>query len=57
MRSTMARIFMPYFYEKLTDHPSTTDRPPIRGLDVNVAFIDHRVHEKSMSVTMASDVY
>ena len=41
MRPEIARL-MRHFYDDLENHVSvTTERPPIRGVESNIRFIDH----------------
>jgi superfamily I DNA and/or RNA helicase len=41
MRPEIARL-MKHFYDDLEDHASVTaDRPPVRGVDSNIYFINH----------------
>ena len=47
MRTSIADTLMTHFYPALTNHSTTYDRPAIRGVDLNVAFIDHDQLEES----------
>ena len=49
MRPEIARL-MKHFYDDLEDHTSViTERPPVRGIDNNVYFINHTNIETTVS--------
>ncbi len=48
MRPEIARL-MKHFYDDLDDHISVkTDRPPVRGIDSNIFFINHNHMETTV---------
>ncbi len=48
MRPEIARL-MKHFYDDLEDHRSVeTDRAPVRGIDSNIFFINHRYIETTV---------
>jgi superfamily I DNA and/or RNA helicase len=47
MRPEISRL-MKHFYDDLEDHSVKTDRPPIRGIDSNLFFINHNYIETTV---------